>query len=100
MLITYELANLLLKAVKKRRIGLEDAVSALKLLEKLGLKLHKTSLEEAGQLLRKTEKLGLTAYDVAYVQLAQKLKTTLITADQELCARASNIAKHLKFLDG
>jgi len=98
MLLTYELANLLLKAVKKKRISLEDAASALELLEKLGLKLHKTNLEEAAQLLREAEKLGLTAYDMAYVQLAKKLEATLISADQELCTKASNTAKHLKSL--
>ena len=101
MLLAYELANLLLKAVKRKRIRLEDAASALELLEKLGLKLHETSLKEAAYLLKKAKTLNLTAYDVAYIQLAEKLKAILVSADQELCLKASNtvITKHLKFLN-
>lgn len=98
MLLTYELANLLLKAVRKKRISLENAASALELLEKLGLKLHEINLGEAAQLFKKAEKLGLTVYDTAYVQLAEKLKAILVSADQELCIKAGDTVKHLKSL--
>jgi len=97
-LLAHELANLLLRAVDKGRISLNDAISALKILGKLGLKLHEINLDRASELMKNAKILNLTAYDVAYVLLAKELRALLISADEELCTKAKRIVatKHLK----
>ena len=98
MLLVYELANLLLRAVNEERIGFDDAVLAMKLLDRLGLEFHETNLDKGSKLLEAAEKLNITVYDVAYISLAEEIEALLISADEEMCQKAKDIVrvKHLK----
>jgi predicted nucleic acid-binding protein len=86
--IVEEVANALWRAIKLERISEKDAKEALEALGDMGIKLHETSWVQASQELNVACKLNLTVYDASYLILAEKTKTSLITADEKLCEKA------------
>ena len=98
ILIVYEIANLLLRAVKEGRIDFNDAKTAMKSLNKLGIELFEIDFNQGSELLNTAKQLHTTVYDTAYISLAKELKATLISADDEMCKKAKTIVKtkHLK----
>ena len=98
VLLVYELASLLVRAIRMGRIKSEDGKLAMKLLNKLGIKLYEINLSEGANLIELAENLNITTYDATYISLAKKLKALLISADNEMYTKAKNFVKikHLK----
>ena len=80
-----EVANILLQAEKRGRIGSADAAARLELLRALPIFVDSLSLDVAWRAvapLARAEKL--TAYDAAYLELAIRRGLPLATLDREL----------------
>jgi predicted nucleic acid-binding protein len=84
-----ELANVLLQAERRGRIGRNDVVLRLALIADLPIAVDP---ETAGRASREVLSLGraeaLTAYDAAYLELAIRHGVPLMTRDDELAAAA------------
>jgi predicted nucleic acid-binding protein len=78
-----ECANILLKYTRRFNRPLEDSLADLRDLNELALKVTSTSelIEDA---LALATEMNLTAYDACYAVLAQKLESSLVTADAPL----------------
>lgn len=98
-IIIYEVGNILWKASKTKRIAPEDAEKALNALTDMTITLHDLKWKDISEGFNMASALDLTIYDIAYVFLSNKLQTTLITADEELYARARKQSKTLHLKD-
>jgi len=94
-LLTYELASVLLKAVKKSVLKALDGIEALKAISFLGINLVPVLWEEVAEVFETASSSGLTIYDAAYLWLSKKLDADLITADEKLRKKGEKIAKVL-----
>ena len=94
-LLTYELASVLLKAVKKNVLKVLDGIEALKAISFLGINLAPVLWEEVAEVFETASSSGLTIYDAAYLWLSKKLDADLITADEKLRKKGEKIAKVL-----
>ncbi len=83
------MANLLVSAVRRRRIREEDVETAGHLIEALPIEIH-TPMELAR--IRPWAELALasrlTAYDASYLALAEQLRAGLATEDEDLAVAA------------
>ena len=77
-----EVRSVLLGALRKRRLGLEDAVEAVDIAAEL-VRGREYAVRSA-DVLRLAQGSGCSAYDCEYVALAQDLGVSLVTADREL----------------
>ena len=93
-----EVANSLWKAQKLGRILQQDAQEALKTLQDMRIELHEFNWTEISEALNIAGKLNLAIYDSTYLLLSEKLKTQLITADDQLYQKAKEHfkLKHIK----
>jgi len=94
-LLTYELASVLLKAVKKSVLKVLDGIEALKAVSFLGINLVPVLWEEVAEVFETASSSSLTIYDAAYLWLSKKLDADLITADEKLRKKGEKIAKVL-----
>ena len=92
-LIIYELASVILKAIKNNILKVQDGVEALKAIGSLGISLIPVLWEESAEILKIATASGLTTYDSTYLWLSKKLEGKLITADEELKRRGEAITK-------
>ena len=83
-LIVYELASVILKAIKNNILKVQDGFEALKAIGSLGINLIPILWEESAEILKIATASGLTTYDSTYLWLSKKLEGKLITADEEL----------------
>ena len=90
-----EVANSLWKARTRGRILQEDAKEALKTLQDMRIELHEFNWIEISEALNIACKLNLAIYDSTYLLLSEKLKTQLVTADDQLYQKAK---EHFKLL--
>ena len=90
-----EVANSLWKARTRGRILQEDAKEALKTLQDMRIELHEFNWIEISEALNIAGKLNLAIYDSTYLLLSEKLKTQLITADDQLYQKAK---EHFKLM--
>ena len=81
--IVYELASILLKAIKNNILKVQDGVEALKAIGSLGINLAPILWEESAEILKIAIASGLTIYDSTYLWLSKKLEGKLITAEKE-----------------
>ena len=98
-LLTYELASVLLKAVRKDVLKAGDGVEALKAVGSLGISLAPVLWEEVAEVFEVASSTSLTIYDAAYLWLSKKLDAPLVTADEELCKKGGRIAKIISLQD-
>jgi predicted nucleic acid-binding protein len=77
-----EIRNVLLGALRKRRLALQDAVEAVEVAAELVRGREYTV--QSSDVLRLAQGSGCSAYDCEYVALAQDLGVPLVTADREL----------------
>ena len=77
-----EVRNVLLGAMRQRRLVLEDAVEAVDVAAEL-VRGREYAVHSA-DVLRLAHGSGCSAYDCEYVALAQDLGVSLVTADREL----------------
>jgi len=90
-----EVANSLWKARTRGRILQEDAKEALKTLQDMRIELHEFNWIEISEALNIAWKLNLAIYDSTYLLLSEKLKTQLVTANDQLYQKAK---EHFKLL--
>ena len=98
-LLTYELASVLLKAVRKGVLEAVDGIEALKAVGSLGISLAPVLWEEVAEVFEAADSTSLTIYDAAYLWLSKKLDAPLVTADEKLCKRGGRIAKIISLRD-
>lgn len=80
-----EIANVLLQAVRRRRLEVADAMARLELLRGLPIRIDEATAERAWrETLALARAEGLTTYDAAYLELALRLGLPLATRDREL----------------
>jgi len=92
-LIVYELASILLKAIKNSILKVQDGVEALKAIGSLGINLIPILWKESAEILKIATTAGLTTYDSTYLWLSKKLEGRLITADEELKRKGEIVAE-------
>ncbi len=80
-----EVANVLVVAERKGRIGIADSQRFIRLLEALPIEVHPVSVGECLQaVLDAARRHGLSAYDASYLQLAMDRSLPLATNDLPL----------------
>ena len=99
ILLTYELASVLLKAVKRGVLKAADGIEALKAVGSLGIDLAPVLWEEVAEVFEAADSTSLTIYDAAYLWLSKKLNAPLVTADEKLCKKGGRIAKIISLQD-
>lgn len=87
-----EMINVMLVAIKRKRIDEEKAGEALTLLDKLPLQTfdHQNVLWKK-RMIMIARRFGLSAYDAAYVELADRLQCPLLTNDRDVQAAAEEL---------
>jgi predicted nucleic acid-binding protein len=81
----WEVANVLLLAQRRKRIGKTEAHRHLALLKQLPVEIDETALEEVwSNTLHIAEKHGLTCYDAAYLEIAIRRGVVLGSLDRDL----------------
>ena len=87
-----EMANVLLLAERRSRIGPAKVKAFVDRLEALMIKVEPSPPETAfGDVLTLARANRLTVYDAAYLELAQRLRVPLATRDRELVAAAGRV---------
>jgi predicted nucleic acid-binding protein len=92
-----ECANILWKYVRRLGLQQKDALHAISNLIKLPLHPVATTALLPGSLALAIEN-GITAYDAGYVSLADRLNTTLVTADGKLIRKLGNCGVDVRWL--
>ncbi len=87
-ILSLEVANVLWKAVKLKRIIEETSNEALKCLGDMNIILHEIDWHQTSQVLNIAHQLDVAIYDAAYLFLSEKLKMKLITSDTKLYEKA------------
>ena len=98
-LLTYELASVLLKAVKRGVLKAADGIEALKAVGFLGIDLAPVLWEEVAEVFEAASSTSLTIYDAAYLWLSKKLDAPLVTADEKLCKKGGRVSKVILLQD-
>jgi len=80
-LLPYEVANAVLQAIRRDRIGLEKGWEILAAFEGLSIPTVEVSWQQALELARTYDR---SAYDGAYLALAEESGTKLVTGDRRL----------------
>jgi predicted nucleic acid-binding protein len=86
-ILWHEVRNVLMMARKRKRIGFDTVLEAIKLLRELSIFTRRSSNDEA--ILDLAEHHQLTAYDAAYLALAIEAKLPLATLDKQLIEAAA-----------
>lgn len=97
--ITQEVGNALWRAVKLERITEEDAQIALEALSDIRIERHEIDWIQVSQGLSLACKLDIAVYDTAYLFLSDKLKATLVTADNKLYEKSKKQFRILHIKD-
>jgi len=93
-LLTYELASVLLKAVKKSVLKAVDGIEALEAIGSLGINLAPVLWKEVAEVFEVASLSSLTIYDAVYLWLSKKLDADLITADEKLRKKGEKSRKY------
>lgn len=94
---SWEIANLLWKALRSQRLDEEQLHTAIQVIEGFAVSIDAMAVEMAlGPTLALANRYGLTAYDAAYLELALRLGAELATHDRQLrkAAIAEGIVTH------
>ncbi len=87
-LLAYEVASVCLKKLRRYPERRDTLLAAHQLLGRMPIVETSVDLPEAVAI---AEHVGLTVYDASYIWLARKLRSELITLDQQLAERASRM---------
>jgi len=82
-----EFASALRKYVARGLLSEGDAVSAIRLLERVGVEYAPVTFDVVREALGYALKRGVTVYDACYVLLAKRYGTKVYTADEKLLRR-------------
>ncbi len=86
-LLKFEVGNVLLLALKRKRLTMSMAEEVLRSFAELPIVFEK--INESGVFLL-AQKYNLTFYDASYVWLAKKLNVNLLTRDRKMLAIVSD----------
>lgn len=88
-----ELTNIIWNSEKRGRINAADAKSFLQLVECLGVDIDLETPRRAwSDVLALARAEGLTTYDAAYLELAVRLRVTLVSKDASLLKAAKRLS--------
>ena len=87
--VHWEIGNAFSAMLRRKRIGVEQAIRAVKLYRRIPIRFVDVELEET---LKIADALGIYAYDAYLIRCALKYKTPLISLDQNLV----NSARQMK----
>ena len=97
-LFFWEVANVLLMAVRRQRLSQADRVEALQLLEAQGFEVDPASPAVIWHdVIHLAQQCQLTSYDAAYLELAMRRGLPLATHDRGLRAAARSLGVELLF---
>jgi predicted nucleic acid-binding protein len=88
----YEIANVVLTQVRRKRIVFEDAAVYLNIIDEMAIEIDPPNSSAILQLPYLASMHNLTGYDAAFLELAMRLQLPLATSDQAL-VRAASTAK-------
>ncbi|CAN5352838.1 type II toxin-antitoxin system VapC family toxin [soil metagenome] len=81
----FEVANIILKKERLKRITLDEGKSFLAQLKRLEIRIESASSSDVlGRTVEVAREYGLTAYDASYLELAIRLRAPLATLDKKL----------------
>lgn len=84
-----ELANIGLTAVRRGRVGRENALAGLATIDDFEVETDSdTASKSLGRTLQLADQHGLTSYDAAYLELAERKRLPLFTRDRQLIGAA------------
>jgi predicted nucleic acid-binding protein len=86
MLLPYEVTNAVLQAVRRARIGEEQAREIVQAFEDLSLPVLPVA---PMRMLETARRYNCSGYDAAYLALAEEVGTTLVTGDKRLYSLVS-----------
>lgn len=84
----FEIENILFVAERRRRIDPQDVAEAIDLLKSIDLAIDPISMRSLGRFREIARDGRLSPYDASYLELAQRVRTRLITADERLATAA------------
>lgn len=87
----YEVGNALSTAVRRKRLKRDDAEAAMDLVSSVPVKVIHFGWLETRAAFRLAQTHELSVYDASYLQLAQQLKTPLLTLDSNLRKAAEKL---------
>jgi len=90
-LLLYELASVILKAVRKEVLKLKDGIEALNVMGKLNVNIQPESWIDQAEILDIAALTKLTVYDAAYLHLSKKMNGKLVTVDSELKKKGESV---------
>jgi predicted nucleic acid-binding protein len=82
----WEVGNAFSAMFKRRRLGIEQALEAIRSYEQIPIRLHDVSLSASMEI---AKDLALYAYDAYFIECARKLNSPLVTLDTALREAAS-----------
>lgn len=91
-----EIGNVLLSAIKRKRLTLAEATEFLSLLTQLNIEIDADVTQRAmHEIFSLASSEGLTTYDATYLDLAMRRALPLATRDQELIAAAKRVGVNI-----
>ncbi len=90
-LFSYEIASVMLKAVRRGVLKIEDGVEALNAIGELGIHIHAADWNDQAEILKIAAATKLTIYDAAYLHLSRKINGKLVTADSKLKKKGESV---------
>jgi len=93
LLIIYEVASVLLKAISIGALKLSQGIEALRAMGELSVNIQTTSWNDITEILSVVEATKLTIYDSTYLHLSKRIGGKLVTADRELKEKGKTITE-------
>ena len=91
----YEIYNVILTCIKRKRLHEEQASSITKLVKKLPIKIDNSFNLTANNVLKIAKTNNLSIYDAAYIELALRIKCPIATLDKKVIQVAKSVGIEL-----
>jgi predicted nucleic acid-binding protein len=91
----YEIANVIIIQVRRKRIAFEDALVYLNIIDEMAIDVDPADSFTILQLVQLARAHELTCYDAAFLELAMRLRLPLATSDQALIRAAAGAGVRL-----
>jgi predicted nucleic acid-binding protein len=88
--VVYEVGN---SIWKNPQLTDKDANDAIRSIQRLGMQFFPPSLERASRTMKIARLRNITFYDATYLQVAEELNTTLLTADERQAEAGKGVVR-------